>query len=625
MKLTLLDWAVIAAYFLFNFLVGLWYRRRATGSTSDYFVGGGNVSWWLAGTSLVATTFAADTPLAVTELVAQNGIAGNWVWWSMLLSGMLTVFFFARLWKRSGVTTDVEFAELRYGGKPATFLRGFRAFYLAIPVNCIILGWVNLAMVKILQVIFPDLSLSFIGITDPKTAALVVVFGLMLVTASISTLSGLWGVLVTDFFQFILKMGMVIILAYYSVKAVGGMDMLLEKLRLMDTARSAAAVAEAAKTGAVAGDQGSILNFMPSMDSAWMPLLAFCVYLGMTWWASWYPGAEPGGGGYVVQRIMCAKNEKHSLLATLWFCIAHYAVRPWPWILAAMASLVLYPDLAADEKGKGFVMLVMDPNVFPVMLRGVMIAAFAAAYMSTISTQLNWGASYLVSDLYRRFLEPNRDDKHYVNVAQVATLVLMVVSCVVTYFQTSISGAWQFMMAIGAGTGAVYILRWYWWRINAWSEVSAMAGAFVVSMALSYSPLKSIVTFAGPSAAALNFAWTVIITTACTSAIWLVVTLLTPPEDESLLLAFYRKVQPSATLWGPIARKATDVKQRTDGLHNLLDWVLGCTMVYAALFGMGKVLFGETGIGIGLLVLAIVSGVSLYAHLQARGWSVIGE
>ena len=613
MKLTLLDWAVIAAYFLFNFLVGLWYRRRATGSTSEYFTGGGNVSWWLAGTSLVATTFAADTPLAVTGIVAANGIAGNWIWWSMLLSGMLTVFFFARLWKRSGVTTDVEFAELRYGGQPAAFLRGFRAFYLALPVNCIILGWVNLAMVKIIMVIFPDLTLSAIGIVDPKLSALIVVFGLMLMTASISTLSGLWGVLVTDFFQFILKMGMVIVLAYYSVKAVGGMESLITKLHALDAARG----------GAAGADQGSILNFMPSLNSAWMPLVAFCVFLGLTWWASWYPGAEPGGGGYVVQRIMCAKNEKHSLLATLWFCIAHYAVRPWPWILTALASLVLYPNLV--DKEKGFVMTVMDPDVFPAVLRGLMVAAFAAAYMSTLSTQLNWGASYLVSDLYRRFAVPNREEKHYVSVAQLATLLLMVVSCVTTYYMDSISGAWGFMMAIGAGTGGVYILRWYWWRINAWSEVSAMIGAFVVSMTLKYTPLKSLVTFDGASGEALTNAWTLIATTACTTVIWIVATMLTRPEDESLLLAFYRKVQPSATLWGPIARKATDVKPRTDGLANLLDWVLGCTMVYAALFGVGKILFGEAALGAGLLVLSAASAAALYWHLEKRGWSVIGE
>ena len=381
MQLTLLDWLAIAAYFAANVAIGLYYRRRATASTADYFVSGRNVSWWLAGTSMVATTFAADTPLAVTGLVAAFGIAGNWLWWSMLMSGMLTVFLYARLWRRAGVLTDIEFTEVRYAGRPAAFLRGFRALYLGLPINLVIVGWVNLAMVKILATIF--------GVT--KVEALVVVFAMMLVTAFISTLSGLWGVLVMDLFQFALKMGMVIVLAVCAVGAVGGMEALKEKLHALDLARAASG-----------GGGGSILSFTPDVGSAWMPMLTFFVYVAVNWWATWYPGAEPGGGGFVAQRILCAKDEKHSLLATLWFNVAHYAVRPWPWILTALASLVLYPDLA--DKEAGFVKTMVDPAVFPVALRGVMIAAFAAAYMSTVGTQLNWGASYLVNDFYRRFL-----------------------------------------------------------------------------------------------------------------------------------------------------------------------------------------------------------------------------
>jgi Na+/proline symporter len=378
MHLTWSHWLVIGGYFAINFAIGLWYRRRATGSTEEYFVSGRNVSWWLAGTSMVATTFAADTPLAVTGLVAAYGIAGNWLWWNMLLSNLLTVFFFARLWRRAGVVTDVEFAELRYGGRPAAFLRGFRALYLGLPINCIILGWVNLAMVKIVMMIFPNLTLPAMGITDPKIAALGVVFVLMLLTAFISTLSGLWGVLVTDLFQFVLKMSMVVVLAWFAVKAVGGMDALKAKLLALDQAK---------------GGPGSILSFTPDVGSAWMPMIAFFVYLFVNWWATWYPGSEPGGGGFVAQRIFSAKDEKHSLLATLWFSIAHYALRPWPWILTALASLVLYPTLA--DKESGFVKTMVDPAVFPPALAGLMIAAFAAAYMSTVATQLNWGASYL--------------------------------------------------------------------------------------------------------------------------------------------------------------------------------------------------------------------------------------
>jgi solute:Na+ symporter, SSS family len=595
MQLTLLDWLAIGAYFLGNVLIGLYYRSRATGSTEDYFVSGRNVSWWLAGTSMVATTFAADTPLAVTGMVAAYGIAGNWLWWNLLMSGMLTVFFYARLWRRAGVLTDVEFAEIRYGGRPAAFLRGFRALYLGLPINCIIMGWVNLAMVKILMMIF--------GVT--KVQALPMVFGIMLITAMISTLSGLWGVLVMDLFQFVLKMGMVIVLAVCAVRAVGGMDALIEKLHALDVARAAAG-----------GGQGSILSFTPELGSPWMPMIAFFVYVAVQWWATWYPGAEPGGGGYIAQRIFCAKDEKHSLLATLWFNIAHYAVRPWPWILTALCSLVLYPNLV--DKESGFIKTIVDPNVFPVALRGVMIAAFAAAYMSTIGTQLNWGASYLVNDFYRRFLVPGGSEKHYVRVSQTATILIMLASCVVTYYQDSIGGAWRLLIAVGAGTGSVFILRWFWWRINAWSEVSAMSASFVVSLVLQH-------VYKFNNDDPRDFAWQILITVACSSVTWLAVTWLTAPEDEATLLAFYRRVRPGAALWGPIAARATDVVPVRDGFNNLLDWAAGCVLVYATLFGVGHILFGRTFLGSALLGVAVVAAWIIYADLNRRGWKTVME
>ena len=618
MHLTLIDWLIIAGYFAINILIGLWYRKKATGSTDEFFVGGRSVSWWLAGTSMVATTFAADTPLAVTGMVATYGIAGNWLWWNMLLSSLLTVFFFARLWRRAGVITDVEFAEIRYGGAPAAYLRGFRALYLGIPINCIILGWVNLAMVKILLIIFPDLSLHAIGIDSPKVAALSVVFGLMLGTALISTLSGLWGVLVTDLFQFFLKMGMVIILAWYAVHAVGGMEALKTKLLAMDV---------------VKGGSGSILSFTPEIGSAWMPMVTFFVYVGVNWWATWYPGAEPGGGGYVAQRIFSAKDERHSLLATLWFSVAHYAIRPWPWILTALASLVLYPDL--KDKESGFVKTMVDPNVFPPALAGLMVAAFAAAYMSTVATQLNWGASYLVNDFYRRLIYPKDTEKNYVLASQAATLFLMVASSVVTYYQESISGAWQFLMAIGAGTGSVFILRWFWWRINAWSEISAMGASFVVSIYLQSGklwtqmfPKEAVPSFLFNWDPAIYtdakiFAYTVLITVACSSIVWLTVTFLTPPEDRAVLLAFYRRVRPSPTLWGPIAKEASEVRTKQDGLQNLGDWFAGCVMIYLTLFGVGKIIFGETALGIGFLVVAVAAGAWVYRDLSKRGWKFL--
>jgi solute:Na+ symporter, SSS family len=595
MQLGLVDWLAVAAYFLLNLAIGLYYRKRATASTEDYFVGGRKVSWWLAGTSMVATTFAADTPLAVTGLVASYGIAGNWLWWNMLMSGMLTVFFYARLWRRAGVMTDVEFAEIRYSGKPAAILRGFRALYLGLPINCIIMGWVNLAMVKILMMIF--------GIT--KLQALLLVFAIMVVTAMISTLSGLWGVLVTDLFQFILKMGMMIILAFFAVRAVGGMGELKLKLLSLDSAKAAAS-----------GGHGSILSFTPEIGSAWMPMITFIVYLAVNWWATWYPGAEPGGGGYIAQRIFCAKDERHSLLATLWFNIAHYAVRPWPWILTALCSLVLYPTLA--DKESGFIKVIIDPGVFPSALRGVMIAAFAAAYMSTIGTQLNWGASYLVNDFYKRFLMRGRDEKHYVRISQVATLLIMVISCIVTYYQDSIAGAWKFLIAIGAGTGSVFILRWFWWRINAWSEIFAMLASFIVSILLQQF-------FKLNNDDPLQFAYIVIITVACSTAIWLAATLFTSPEREDVLLAFYRRVRPSAALWGPVARKAKDVIPRHEGACNLLDWICGCVLVYMTLFGVGKLIFGQPGAGVGFLVLAAFAGWLIYWDLNRRGWKTVIE
>lgn len=599
MQLTKLDWAIIASYFALNLLIGLYYRARATRSTEEFFVGGRNVSWWLAGTSMVATTFAADTPLAVTGLVAMYGIAGNWLWWNMLMSNMLTVFFFARLWRRSGVLTDVEFAEIRYGGAPAAFLRGFRALYLGLPINCIILGWVNLAMVKILMLIFNFSDISVLGVVlTPKLQALLIVFGMMLLTASISTLSGLWGVLVTDLFQFFLKMGMVILLAWYAVRSCGGMGQLAAKLESLAAARG----------------HGSFLSFTPDMGSAWMPMISFFVFIAVTWWATWYPGSEPGGGGYVAQRMFCAKDEKNSLLATLWFTVAHYAVRPWPWILTALASLVLYPDLA--DKESGFIKTIMDPAVFPAALRGIMIAAFAAAYMSTISTQLNWGASYVINDFYRRFWKKSKEDKHYVRAAQAATLFLMVLSCVVTYYQSSIAGAWKFLLAIGAGTGSVLILRWFWWRINAWSEISAMTASLVFSM-LAMFALKL------NSDDPRQFAYSVLLTVAASTAVWLLVTFLTRPEEKAKLLSFYRKVRPNPVFWGAIAREASDVVPPKDGLNNLLDFAAGCVMVYMVLFGTGNILFGRLTTGFAFLGIAVAAGGVIYWDLNRRGWKVI--
>jgi len=582
MTLTFTDWLVIAAYFALNLAIGLYYARRARGSTTEFFLSGRDVPWWLAGTSMVATTFAADTPLVVTGMVARYGIAGNWLWWNMAASGMLTVFVYARLWRRAGVMTDVEFAELRYAGRPAAFLRAFRALYLGIPINCIIIGWVNLAMMKILQV---TLGLD-------ATRALWALLAMLFFTAFYTTLAGLWGVLVTDLVQFVLKMGMVIALAWYAVRAVGGLSALESKVTALDAASGA----------------GSRLAFFPSTDSAWMPAITLFVYLGVNWWASWYPGAEPGGGGYVAQRIFSARNERHGLFATLWFNIAHYAVRPWPWILTALVSLVLYPTLA--DKESGYVRTLMDPQVFPPALRGVMLAAFAAAYMSTIGTQLNWGASYVVNDVYRRFLRRSRSEREYVVASQAVTLGLMIVSIYVTLHLASIEQAWKLLIVTGAGTGTVLLLRWFWWRINAWSEVSAMAVAAAVSLYLQ-------IVLKWDSDRPRDFAYIMLITVGITTIAWLAVTWLTLPEPRATLVAFYERVRPYPRGWRPIAQAASIAGPPASIGRELINATLGCVLVYSALFGVGEMLLHSAAIGFILLVIAAAAATAIARNLPS--------
>ncbi len=599
MNLSLLDWTVIAAYFIFNLGIAIYYARRASGSTSEFFLSGRNVPWWLAGTSMVATTFAADTPLAVTGFVAKNGIAGNWLWWNFVMSGMLTVFLYARLWRRAGVMTDIEFAELRYSGKPAAFLRGFRALYLGLPINCIILGWVNLAMVKILEIT--------LGVDKP--GAIKIVIGMLIFTAFYTAISGLWGVLVTDLFQFALKMGMVIVLAILAVNAVGGIDAMKSKIGAMDAAAGA----------------GSRLAFFPEFNSAWMPAITLFVYLGVIWWSTWYPGAEPGGGGYVAQRIFSAKNERHGLLATLWFNVAHYALRPWPWILTALASLILYPQLV--DKESGYIKTLLDPNVFPTYLRGFMLAAFAAAYMSTIGTQLNWGASYVINDFYRRFINRTKSDKHYVIASQVVTVLLMIVSLTVTFYMDSIGGAWKLLLVTGAGTGTVLLLRWFWWRINAWSEVSAMITAAIVSITLQEGArilAKLHISDTAPQFLRWNsddprqFAYIMLVTVGITSLIWIVVTLMTSPEPAEKLVAFYRRVRPEGPGWNGIAAQAGLAESHAQGRLSLqfVNWILGVVLIYGSLFGIGKLIFKEWGTGLLYLLVAIVAGALISRNLS---------
>ncbi|MGH9508829.1 MAG: sodium:solute symporter family protein [Terriglobales bacterium] len=594
MQLSSADWLVIVAYFAVNLGIGLYWYRRAGGSMQEYFVSGRDVPWWLAGTSMVATTFAADTPLLVTGMVFRYGIAGNWLWWSMALSGMLTVFFFARLWRRAGVLTDMEFVELRYAGKPAAFLRGFRALYLALPVNTIILGWVNLAMAKILEIT--------LGIEKLHA----VMFCLTL-TLIYTAMSGMWALLWTDLLQFVLKMGVVIALAVSAVQAVGGMDALLTRVREMDRARGA-----------------DTLALLPDSSASWF--LMFLVYLSVTWWASWYPGAEPGGGGYVAQRIFSAKNERHSLAATLWFNLAHYALRPWPWILTALAAVVLYPH--AKDPEAAYVQVMVDH--LPASLRGLMLAGFAAAYMSTVSTHINLGASYLMNDVYRRFLRPSAEERHYVLVSRLASVAVALLAAVATYFMSSIEWAWKFLMSIGAGAGLVFMLRWFWWRINAWSEVAAMSASAVSSLLLQSRIAAPLVEWLRgfdpqlpPGALDANhphgFAWLMVLTTSFTTVAWLAATFFTPAESEATLRAFYRRVRPAALGWRPIAMLES-IPVRQNLFWSAADWLAGCTLIYCALFGIGKLILGDPALGITLLVAASACAGFIFWDLQRRGW-----
>jgi solute:Na+ symporter, SSS family len=591
MTLTLLDWTVILGYLLLMLLLGLFFRRRSSRSTEDYFVSGRQVTWWLAGTSMVATTFAADTPLVVTGLVYTQGIAGNWLWWSFLPSGMMTVFLFARLWRRSGLLTDVQFAEMRYTGKPAAFLRGFRAIYLGVLMNCLILGWVTKAMTSIVG--------SVLGQSE-NTSLAICIFFLIPFTGFYVSLGGLWGVLWTDLFQFVLKMAIVIAVAYYGVKAAGGMSAMLAKLAVLR---------------AVAGPQAAdITAMLPDFsrgltaEALWtLPVLTFVVHLCVQWWAFWYPGSEPGGGGYIAQRIFSAKDERHGLLSVLWFNIAHYAVRPWPWILTALAAAALYPGLAHPESGYMLVAI----RTMPHALRGILIAGFMAAFMSTIATQLNWGSSYLVEDFYRRFMRRNASEKHYVNISRIATLLLVAVSALVSARLATISQGWEAVLEVGAGTGGVYLLRWYWWRVNAWSEISAMAMALGMTLGLHQWHI-----FRG--SAPVIFAKTTLATTGVTTAVWVLVTLLTPAEPDDVLLSFYRKVRPHVTGWRRIAALAPELPQTRDLGRNLLAWMLGCAMVYATLFGVGKICFGKIAVGSLLLGLAAVCAGLLYRDIVQR-------
>ncbi|MCP2519435.1 Na+:solute symporter [Candidatus Aminicenantes bacterium AC-708-M15] len=569
MQFSSIDWIFVFSYFIFVLSVGFYFSKKAGRNIENFFISGRSLPWWIAGTSMVATTFGADTPLAVTEIVAKNGIAGNWLWWNFILGGMMTVFLFSKLWRRSEVLTDIEFTELRYSGKPASILRGFRAVYLGLPVNCMIMAWGILAMSSILGVTF-----SF-----PKYKAIIIS---LIIAVFYSVLSGFWGVVVTDLFQFVIAMTGSIALAVISIEHVGGIEILKSKVIQINP---------------------EALNFFPSLSSSSLPFITFFVYIAIQWWATWYPGSEPGGGGYVAQRMLATKNEKHAVFATLWFNIAHYALRPWPWILVALCSLIVFPNLSDAKMGYPKMMV----TFLPTGLKGLMIAAFFGAFMSTIDTHLNWGASYIVNDFYKRFIKKKASPSHYVLVSRITIIIIMIFAGFTAYWLESIKGAWELLIAVGAGTGLIYILRWYWWRINAWSEISAMVCSFITAVILLKTPLGE--------GGDLNWAYRIIITVGITTFVWIMVTLLTPPVDKEHLVNFYKKIHPPG-IWKSIQHKISVGNNNQSLLPDIINWILGTILIYSALFGFGKLILLEFGKGIFFLLITFISSIALFKNLS---------
>ncbi len=599
MHLALIDWIIIGLYFLLSLGISVYFSKKAGKNTGNFFLSGRNLPWWIAGTSMVATTFAADTPLAVTELVAQHGISGNWLWWNMVIGGILTVFFFARLWRRANILTDAEFVDIRYHGKPAKFLRGFRAVYVGILMNAIVIAWVNLAMVKILTVMFPELTFAgvkeihFLGIT--LSAQMIYVAFMMIFVAVYASLSGLMGVSITDSFQFIMAMTGSIALAIYAVNHVGGIDGLKTSLSEVKWVFDFFPV-----TGENEASTGT-----SGMELLKLSGLALFTYLGVQWWASWYPGAEPGGGGYIAQRMMSAKDEKHSLFATLWFNIAHYALRPWPWILAALVALIIYPD--ATDKGSTYVMLIRD--YMPSGWIGLMLAAFFAAYMSTLASQTVWGTSYIVNDLWRPFVKPDASEKHYVLVSRIFTFIMMFIAFIITTQLERISDAWKIILIASGGIGAVLILRWYWWRINAWSEISAMIAPYLLlPFLLSDWGMEWDINTDYHKIFLSVVAWA--------SLIWIIITFLTPSTPKEKLYEFYRKVHPGGWGWKKIERELKNVEGDKGYVLLFFNWLLGVIMVLSALFGIGKLIFKEYFTAGIFLIIVIISAYLINRNLK---------
>ncbi len=590
MHLQTLDWIIALLSIAICFAPALFFGKRSGKNTAEFFASGRSVPWWLAGLSMVATTFSSDTPNLVANFVRTQGVAGNWQWWAFTLTGVATVFFYARLWRRSGVLTDLEFYELRYSGKAASAVRGFRSVYLGLLFNCFIMATVNLAACKIAAVLF--------GFSRWQTLAAV---GLLNVVFAAH--SGLWGVLVIDMIQFFIKMSAVIAAAYFSVTLpqVGGLHGLVEKL------------------SNIRGPGGlNYLNMLPDFSSNWdLAVAVFILPIAVQWWAVWYPGAEPGGGSYIAQRMLASKSEKDALGGTLFFNVAHYVLRPWPWILTGLASLIVYPTLADIQKAFPH----LDPTLvghdiaFPAMLRflpagwmGLMLGGLVAANSSTILTHLNWGASYLVHDFYRRFLKRGMPEHHYVTAGRVATILLFVGSSATVYALDTAQGAFNLILQIGAGTGLLYLVRWFWWRVTAWCEIAAMISSFVVSVFF---------LILAKSGATIATAPQLVITIAVTTVCWLITAYAGPQNDQATLIAFYQKVRPFGPGWARIRAKAgitAEEAAESEGENfplALLGWFAGCIMIWSALFTVGNFLYGRMGYTLGLLAVFAVSAFIL--------------
>lgn len=581
MNVTALDWGIIAAFFVISLLIGLATAKTAGSSAKEFFLSGRNMPWWLLGVSMVATTFSADTPNLVTDIVRKNGVAGNWAWWAFLLTGMLTVFVYAKLWRRSEATTDLEFYEMRYSGKGAAFLRAFRAIYLGVFFNVVIMATVSLAAIKIGGVM--------LGLSPIQTLLIA-----SIVTVVYSSFGGLKGVLLTDFFQFFIAMVGSFGAAYYVLELpeIGSLQQLLSH--------------EVVATK---------LDFVPDFTDPNVYIPLFIMPIAIQWWATWYPGAEPGGGGYIAQRMLSAKDEKNAMGATLFFNIAHYALRPWPWIIVALGSLVVFPSIAdlqvafpnipADKLG--------DDLAYPAMLTflptgmiGIVLASLIAAVMSTLSTHLNWGSSYVVNDFYLRFVKPEASDKELVAVGRISTVVLMILSAILALALSSALSAFQILLQIGAGTGLIFILRWFWWRINAYTEISAMAISFAVAIFFEVINPKVGWIDIPEAQSYLKLVYSVSITTVG----WLLVTFLTQPEKDEILLSFYRKVRPASLGWKAVLDRYPAEKQEKGRLGMEIGLMLvGTIMVYAALFSTGFFIYGEIAQGVIAGAIAVAGGL----------------